>query len=127
MPLDNDDLLDNFEPFGPTTPHDPSVRDQMKVDGLSFPRIATILRRLAIEKDVHKMRLWYAGTRYCVATLLRDPVSVEKMREMNQAVMQVGREEFSENTVDTYAVGLEQAAAPMFSRYGAETIFEQPL
>ncbi len=125
MPLDHDDILDNFEPSGPTTPQNQSVRDQMQADGLSYPRIATILRRLAIEKDVQRMCFWYAGTRYSIATLLRDPLSVEKMREMNQAVRQIANEEFPENTVDTYAVGLEQAAAPMFSRYGSETIFEK--
>lgn len=126
MPIESDNLLDGFEPFGPRNPHGPSVREQMKEDGLSYPRIATILRRLALqEASVQRIVLYHTGVRYSVAVLLNEPLSVEMIRSMNGSLMRFAQEELSGHEFDPYAVGPDHADAPMFSRFGAEKIFEK--
>jgi hypothetical protein len=98
----------------------------MKEDELSYPRIATILRRLAIDRgNVIRMDIYHTGARYSVAVLLDQSVSVESIQSMNGSLMRIAEEEISGHEFDPYAVGPDYADAPMFSRYGAERIFEK--
>lgn|SRR3990167_4642470 len=101
------------------------VREQLKNDNLSYPRIATKVRGWAIENDhVDKVVFYHTGQRYSLAILLKGSVTVELIRETNQSIIQILEEEFPSPIPETYVVGSDFSSAPMFHRYG-ETIIHK--
>ena len=99
------------------------LREQLESDGLSFPRIATILRRFAIEhKHVNRIDLYHTGERYSLAILLKEPVTVARIREINQDIKPLLKAEFSASDPAVYIVGSQHASADMFYRSGSTII-----
>jgi len=121
-----DDIIDSFEPYDSSRAHGPLVRDQLRSENLSYPRVATILRRWAIENEhVNRVNLYHTGQRYSVAILLAGTVTVELIRETNRAVIALLKKEFPTPIPETYVVGSDFASAPMFNRFGSETIIQE--
>ena len=114
-----------FFPF-PSGPQPRDVSHQLVIDGLSRPRISTILRRRALSHDeVRRVVLYHTGVQYSTAVLVEKP-TVEKMREINCELIALASKLFPvESSPETYVVGTDFSAAPMFHRFGRITVIDK--
>lgn len=102
------------------------VNEQLRQDQLSWPRIATILRRWGIKHDhISRIDLYHTGLRYSLAILLVEPVTVALIQKTNRDLMPILNREFSVHCPETYVVGTGFLSAPMFQRLGSITIINK--
>lgn len=117
-----------FAPFPTGVEPKSDVSRQLIIDGLSRPRISTILRRWALSHEaVRRVVLYHTGVRYSVAVVIEEP-TFDRIREFNIDLIALLDELFPPAIApSTYVVGPEFADAPMFRRYGAITVIDKDI
>jgi hypothetical protein len=116
-----------FSPFLNNFESRCDLANELIVDGLSRPRIATLLRRWALSfEDVRRLVIYHTGNRYSIAILAVEP-TVSRIRELNGELIELLSDDlFPPSKVPvTYVVGRELADAPMFRRLGAITVIDK--
>ncbi len=115
-----------YSPFPMGHQSKSDVSRQLITDGLSRPRISTILRRWALSHEaVRRVVLYHTGERYSAAVVIEEP-TFDRIREFNIDLIAVLDELFPPDIApSTYVVGPEFADAPMFRRYGAITVIDK--
>ena len=125
----NADLASDASSFLPLPskiePHS-DVSARLVEDGLSRPRVSTLLRRWALEhEDVRRVVLYHTGTRYCVSVLLMH-ATFDRIRETNRELVGLVRELIPDSVMpEVYTVGEDHSDAPMFRRFGSVAIIDK--